>query len=87
MYSRRILCTQHRLIIPRWAKCFVLLEPFAVLFWDLALYFPTPDPARRPVTLHRCTVSISLYGHANCRAVESWFNSHRRRIAFPTFPI
>ena len=43
-----------RLIIPRWAKFFVLLDSWtysiAVLFWILGniLYLPTPDPARRP---------------------------------------
>ena len=34
-------------------------------------------------SLNCCTVSISLYVYANYMAVESWFNSHRRRVATP----
>ena len=49
------------------------VEPFAALFGLSALYLPTPDPARRPASLHRRTQSMSLYGH-------NWFNSQRRRV-------
>ena len=34
-----------------------------------------------PALLHRRTQSISLYVHAACTVGESWFHSHRRRIA------
>ena len=50
---------------------YMTLKPFAVLFWALAaLYLPAC-----------CTVSFSLYGHADCMAVGSWFNSHKPRVA------
>ena len=80
----------HRLIIPRWSKCSVFLDSWTfccpVLYRLSAFYctLPTPDPAR--LAWHRstrCTISIALNGRANCTVVESWFNSHRRRVAPP----
>ena len=77
----------HRLIIPRWANYFVLLDSWT---------FSCPDLGFRHcicrhltltaglASLHRCTVSISLNGHANCTVVESWL---KRIAAHPPFPI
>ena len=77
----------------RGKKCFVLqyliVEPVAVLFWAFGIgYLHTTVPARRAsMAPPLYIVSISFYGHANCTAVESWCNSHRRRVAPPPFPI
>ena len=53
------------------------------LFWALGIVIANTGPTQ-PAGLHgiahRCTVSISLFGHANFTAVESWFKSHRRRV-------
>ena len=63
----------HRLIIPRWAKCFVLRGSWTfccpVLGPRLVLYLPTSDTACRPIaSLHHCTAQ-SAYPYmvnANC---------------------
>ena len=33
-----------------------------------------------PASFHRRTQSMSLYGHAACTVVESWFNFQQRRV-------
>ena len=54
---------------------YLTLEPFVVLFCALSTLY---------LLLHRCTVSISLYGHANCTVLH-WFNSHRICVVIPLF--
>ena len=64
----------HRLIIPRWAKCFVLLDSgiVAVLFgaFGIVQYLPTPDPARRP--WHRSTAVQSAFPNMVMLTVQWW---------------
>ena len=65
---------------------YLIVEPFAVLFWGLGIVLvntrPCP-PARHHI--HHRTQGMSLYGHAACTVVESCFNSQRRRVGLPLF--
>ena len=66
---------------------YLTVEPFAALFWALGIV-GTCQNLTMPTglaSLHRRTVSISLYGHFNCTAVENLFHSHRRHVATPLF--
>ena len=55
--------------IPRWAKQIVFVIKLNLLLPCFGL----------STSLHRRTQSMSLYGHAAYRVVESWFNSQLRR--------
>ena len=77
----------HSLITPRWAKCFVLLGRGTICCPVMGSRHCSCQHLTLPAglaSLQRCTVSISLNGHANCTAVESWFNSLRSRVATPS---
>ena len=64
--------------IPRWGKCFVSLFSWTFCCPVLGSW---QCVYAGPALLHRSTQSISLYVHAACTVGESWFHSHRRRIA------
>ena len=79
----------HRIIIPRWAKCFIIIDIGTFYCPVLGSRHCTCQNRTSPAGIDPPLYSqhfLLIYGHANYTAADSWFNYHRRRDAPPPFP-
>ena len=76
----RFLLALVRAVVRVTAVAYLTVDPFAFLFWAFGF---RPGNVLSLYSQH--FLIWSCIGHANCTAVESWFNSYRRSVPIPLF--